>query len=215
MIKKLKAAIGIVNTIVTLLLILFFRKVVFPNGQTDKFTRYFVLVLCLLVFVVWIVGYSLLTEKVTIKMGCTLMGIIVWGTIFSLSLPPMSAPDEIIHYPSSHQLAFFLSSTEKGSADYSYISGVQGDARHPNAYTYETILNNYKDDITESENKNTKDGIFRKIKNNYRIMLKYAPSALGIKLARTMGANNTLTMYVGRLFNTVYFALIVCLAIWI
>ena len=135
--------------------------------------------------------------------------VILIGSLFSISITPMSAPDEQAHY----EYAFQLSNKMLFEKDYTYF-----DSEYQNYGSFAGHLNvssAYKR-IVQKINRplslnNEKIKIENEIDEGYS--LHFLPQAIGITIARIFKLNMLKTFYLGRFTNLLFYSLCVFVAI--
>ena len=137
------------------------------------------------------------------------------SSLFTLALPPFSSPDEEAHINTAYRLAnekfegyskedLAERTIQRRREDYSEIF----ENKHTNVFNYEYVY----DHLFE---KAEKDGI-KPVNNVWAVSDfdgVYMMGALGIKASHMLGLSYVGSMYLGRLFNLLFFALCVFFAI--
>ena len=123
------------------------------------------------------------------------------GIVYLFTMTPLSIPDEPHHYHSAYQLSNILNQDwDKigygDSADFNY-SRLTG---HYNvASAYERLMEELSVPGVEGELVEIPQP------RSLKYPIEYLPQAIGISIARLLGANFLITFYLGRLFNLVFF----------
>ncbi len=160
------------------------------------------------------------------KYGC--MAVIVLGIIYMAVFAPFSAPDEILHFMSSYKISDYMMFTEAEDAD-GHVMIRKGDDILQNIFgggdgetlyylgweldqeTYEVISENLTPVFLDAAEKEMEASAVKAVGTT--TPLAYIPQALGITLARILGFNGIILSYMGRLFNLMFFAGVMYLAI--
>ena len=140
-----------------------------------------------------------------------LVAAILLGITFSIMIPVMGVPDEGVHLYSSYQLSNELMGID---SDLYSVAVRDDDAQHRFAIMYfdRGYYNYYLDGIFDGVADNS-------LVSNSNQFGCYAPKflyifgALGITLGRLLSLSTVMTYLLGRLFNTLFFALAVFYAI--
>lgn len=155
-----------------------------------------------------------------------LLCILTLGTLYAVVMPPLSAPDEVAHYISAYQLSNRILHTpvtdERG---YVYVRAedlwaegrTDNEEGESNAIgqtlsqeTYQAI----REALRMPREKLAQSAFAVSCQPPVRTTpLVYLPQALGISLARILGLGTVGLLFLGRLFNLLFFAAIMALAI--
>lgn len=149
------------------------------------------------------------------------------GLMYLFVLPPLSAPDEVSHYISAYQLSSYMMGKTANAADGrvliraqdSFIedldgvtaadgSGVKGQdaARAAKVLGQALTESTYKAIHERGIGAGSEEGNWVSCQPPVRTTpLAYIPQALGITLARLMGLGGLGLLYLGRLFNLLFF----------
>lgn len=142
-----------------------------------------------------------------------LVSAFVFGMLFSVCLPPFSAPDEDFHFEVSYRLSNAFMG-QKINDENGYIYMRECDIRNyewypDNSYQTELIkeLKNFKNDekqkIIASESN----------RNSYVPIFMYIPQSIGITIGRILNLNYSWLVFLGRWVNLVTFIIITYFAI--
>ena len=137
---------------------------------------------------------------------------LMWGVIYSATLPPLMAPDEDTHYAVSYQ----LSSAIVGATiedDNGNLLVREGD----DLYYERGAFGGYIQDIySKIDEEPPMSGKYVTFLSDRPIMMNapiynYLPQAIGISIARVANLNYFWLVYLGRLFNLLTYTLIMML----
>ena len=167
-------------------------------------------------FVMAAILYSiLLLKKCEIVELYFLISSFVFGMVFSIILPPFSAPDEDFHFAEAYRLSNAIMGqpiNDENGYIYMRECDIQNYEWYPNnEYTIEMIkklIRGNKDtelseDMVSSECN----------RNGYVPILMYVPQAIGITLGRIMHFNYARVVFLGRWMNLLTFIVITAFAI--
>lgn len=149
--------------------------------------------------VLWFICVRL--KKPHKKLAATVAAV---GVIFTFALAPLQAPDEQNHY----LRAYAISRGQLGfEYDYEYPDAVKllcesfpGQARY-------NILAPGKATVYDLFSKYFEGGTAKNVNCNIQVIAPYIPAAAGMALARLVGGDALLSLYIGRLMNVAVFAL--------
>lgn len=207
----------------------------------------------------WYAGLGLLVLSAGVCLGYSLFGrrqmplealfavsVLTLGGIYSLVLPPLSAPDEVSHYISayecSNRILGLAPVNEKGliqirpedawledvtdvlADDGSADGGGEDPVILGQNLTEETyrqihqVLNGEKEEGEEKESSGRFPQTGGHMASSYQFSVRttplaYGPQTLGFVLARLMGAGSLGLLYLGRLFNLLFFTAMGCLTL--
>lgn len=138
---------------------------------------------------------------------------LVFGMIFSLILPPFSAPDEDFHFAEAYRLSNAMMG-QPINDEYGYIymreCDIQNYEWYPdNEYTIDMIKKLIKGNNEFSEKMVPSECY----KNTYVPIIMYVPQAVGITLGRVLHQNYARVIFFGRWMNLMVFIVITTLAI--
>ena len=174
------------------------------------------------------------------------VSVLCLGGIYSLVLPPLSAPDEVSHYISAYELSSRLLGLEKADErglilirpedawleDVTDVLADDGTAGGGNEKpvilgqilseeTYRRIheeLSGENGAVHPEDIQNPSSQDTGPLASSYQFSVRttplaYGPQALGFALARLLGFGSLGLLYLGRLFNLLFFAATGCLTI--
>ncbi len=165
-------------------------------------TLHLILLICMLAF---LAGLVVVFRK--FKWSLTklyLPCILFWGMVYSLVFIPFSAPDEYAHFSSAYRLSNMMMGKEVLN-DENLVILREGDtvdlSPELSAEGYEEVYGRFfEPDCSE-----------RNIGYGHHYMEvaihAYTPQAVGITLGRLLSFGQVLTIYLGRFFNLLFFAL--------
>lgn len=162
--------------------------------------------LCLLVAAA--IMLAIIKYKVSIEKTVAVLAFVI-GIFYLVTITPLSPPDEPHHYQSAYELSNFLlmkwDEAEKGFAsdfDYTNLAG-----HHNTANAYVRVM----EDVGKQHIEGEIIDIPKPRALDY--FIEYLPQALGIALARLLNINFIKMFYLGRLFNLVFYVVLLYLAI--
>lgn len=207
----------------------------------------------------WYAGLGLLVLAAAVFLGYELfirrkmklevffaVSVLCLGGIYSLVLPPLSAPDEVSHYISAYELSSRLLGLEKADErglilirpedawleDVTDVLADDGTAGGGNEKpvilgqilseeTYRRIheeLSGENGAVHPEDIQNPPSQDTGPLASSYQFSVRttplaYGPQALGFVLARLLGFGSLGLLYLGRLFNLLFFAATGCLTI--
>lgn len=153
--------------------------------------------------------YFLFVKK--IKATTAAVGfVVVLGILYTIALPPLSAPDEPTHFAAAYHLSNVLMFDKQDMED-GYVYMRKSDAEFP----YETCpsIHTYKNcydgmfSKAEKEKALYKGAFALSVKNNYM----YLPSAVGITIGRILNLSTVMTVELGKICSVLFF----CIMLWI
>ncbi len=138
---------------------------------------------------------------------------LIFGIVYSLILPPFSAPDEDHHFIESYKLSsFILNEPVKDKDGYVYMRecDIQNYEKYPNnEYTVNYVKRIIKGNNNISEN----IVISKENRKANAAAILYAPQAIGISMGRALHFNYERTVFLGRFINLLSFIIITAFAI--
>ncbi|MDD2414701.1 MAG: DUF2142 domain-containing protein [Eubacteriaceae bacterium] len=145
---------------------------------------------------------------------------LVFGCLFVFLTPPMQAPDEITHFLKSYslsQMQLIPKVDENGtvvdeiSSEVIDFSNSFGDLQYDaNAKIDYSSVNSWGDVYTSDTEGDTQQTTYITV-NAY--IIYYIPQALGMAFAKLMGMSLLWTLYMGRLFNLIFYCIMLYVAI--
>lgn len=158
------------------------------------------------VLVYYVVQY--LRKKTSIqKLGT--IAIIILGMFYMTALTPFSVPDELVHYVAGHQFSNVL------LLDFENVNSIEERFYDFDGFTghYNTKQSRYAV-IERMIEPNTNRELIELGENSLlSYPLMYVPQALGIAIGRVLSLDMIYIFYLGRLFNLLFFALLINLAL--
>lgn len=184
-------------------------------------------------------GYELFIHRKMTLEAFFAASVLCLGGIYSIVLPPLSAPDEVSHYISAYELSDRLIGlepvNEKGRiqirpedawledvTDVLADDGTAGDGNEKPVIlgqdlteeTYRRIHEELSGDNGAAHPENIQNPPFDdtgRMASSYQFSVRttplaYGPQALGFVLARLLGLGSLGLLYLGRLFNLIFFA---------
>lgn len=207
------------------------------TGNTWLFGWYAVLGLLVLAAAVFL-GYELFIRRKMTLEALFAVSMLCLGGIYSLVLPPLSAPDEVSHYISAYECSNRLlglpAADEKGliqirpedawledvtdvlADDGSAEGGDEKPVILGQSLTEETYRRIHEERSgkkgahQENSQKSPSQDV-EEMASSYQFSVRttplaYGPQALGFVLARLLGLGSLSLLYLGRLFNLLFFA---------
>jgi len=172
-----------------------------------------VMLILSVVAMVVILGYVLKAKEFKLHRMFLMSGLLL-GCLYLFILPPLSAPDEWVHYVTAYKLSNELLGVESVN-DEGYVivqeeEMLAGDGAFPDAGQYQYFWSNFL-------GRETGDSMVSSKKYpNGTYAIPYIPQALGITAARVLGLNYATRIIFGRICNLVWSVLAISLAIkWI
>lgn len=136
---------------------------------------------------------------------------LVFGMIFSIILPPFSAPDEDFHFAEAYRLSnAIMGQPINDEQGYIYMRecDIQNYEWYPdNEYTIDMIKKLIRGDKEYSEEMRASNSY----KNTYVPIIMYVPQAVGITIGRLLHLNYARVVFFGRWINLLTFVVI---ALW-
>lgn len=164
-------------------------------------------VLVILLFIA--LFYFLFVKK--IKATTAAVGFVfVLGILYTIVLPPLSAPDEPTHFAAAYHLSNVLMFDKQDMED-GYVYMRKSDAEFP--YEICPSIHTYKNcydgmfSRTEKGKALYKGAFALSVKNNYM----YLPSAVGITIGRILNLSTVMTVELGKICSVLFF----CTMLWI
>ena len=187
----------------------------------------------------WYAGLAVLALAVTAGLGIELfirrkmkletlfvVSVAALGLVYTLVLPPLSAPDEVSHYISAYELSSRLmgreavnendvladDGTETGNGNDAVILGQElTEGTYQRLHEEITGADGYKEPETYQAGAAKPADMANDTAVSYQpsvrtTPLAYLPQALGFTLARVLGLGSLGLLYMGRLFNLAFFA---------
>ena len=152
-------------------------------------------------------------HKISIE-KLALFAVLALGTCFIFVFPPNSAPDEAVHFASAYQNASAV--LGETSPDVSMMTIREADKKllteysnYPDRHTYEYFSEELFKPIPPDEMKTVE--ITRGTGVPYPYI--YAPQTIGVLLGRIINANPEWLYLLGRIFNLIFYAVCVWLAV--
>ncbi len=176
-------------------------KIYLGNSQNRKI---FVGVIFLITITVTIAIIMLVKKYRKVEFYFSLYAIL-FGILYSILLPPFSAPDEDRHYLVAYRVSNAIMMQKiNDSAGYIYMRQCDVEERVTHMDNHYVIENLFK--LFDFENEYPKDMISSKIVYNVNVPVTlYIPQALGITIGRLLQVNNVQLIYCGRLMNLLFF----------
>lgn len=138
---------------------------------------------------------------------------VLFGTLYTILLPPFSSPDEDIHFIEAYRLSnVMMMNAENDRYGITYMrecDAVEYNRHLTNDYFVDTIskLLNGNEDLSKN---------FVRVEDGFPVRVPitvYIPQALGITAAKMLQFNHVRLVYSGRLMNFLFFVVITALAI--
>lgn len=140
---------------------------------------------------------------------------LMWGIIYSATLPPVMAPDEDVHYAAAYKLSNAMMGSPLSDTDgRAYIRETDDYVYDRNSYSgyIQEIYEKIDDKAPEENNYITYSGAER-VLNIDSPVYNFLPQAIGITIARILHLNSFWLVYMGRLMNLLVYTLIMYYAI--
>lgn len=144
----------------------------------------------------------------------TFLAVFLLGIYYMSIFTPHTIPDEPVHFASAYRISNYMLLQGKNNYDDRYFYMREDDREFFSHYDYR---------ITGSNRDALKKDIRFRAENTDLVpspqhgsdtkLLTYIPSAMGISLGRLLGLSGFLTYYLGRLFNLLFFAAVMALAV--
>ena len=176
--------------------------------------NYLLFVGIILSFVIAVLLYIVLNYKKCEKVELYfVISSLIFGIIYSLILPPFSAPDEDHHFTEAYRLSNFMmnqSISDENGYIYMRECDIQNYEKYPdNIYTINYIKNIIRGDSNLSE----KIAASEIKRNDNAAIALYLPQATGITIGRLLHFNYERTVFLGRFINLLSFIFITVFAI--
>lgn len=156
--------------------------------------------ICLLIILMIVTSYFIFIKKERIE-KIFLIAVFILGFIYMAVFTPSTIPDEQAHIRNT--LGFSSIVMGKGTRENIVIreSEMYGKNNQPSI----NAIMQYKKDINlmDSKNKYIKTDII--LDDGFK-MITYVPGIIGVTLARLLSLDGILTIYIGRLFNLLFYA---------
>lgn len=212
MIKCNRKNVGIwICSVILLLGVVVLFANVFVQIQSKRTIGMFLVVFCLICMVIAYVTYITLKEKNNYVSTFVVL-VALWGLIYTIVFPPNTGVDENAHWGNAlyDSYTFYAPEIEgRFPGRVENIVNLDFDVqRAPSLELYEYRANGnwFGGDSTWVED----IGWWK-----FGALNKYYPTAIGVALGRVMNLGNSGLMYFGRLFNIVFYGLLVGVALWI
>lgn len=132
------------------------------------------------------------------------------GILYTIVLPPLSAPDEPKHFAAAYHLSNVLM-FDKQDMENGYVFMRKSDAEFPyelcpSISTYKSCYEGLFSTVEKGKALYT-GGPVLQVKNSYM----YLPSAIGITVGRVLNLSTILTVELGKIFNLLFF----CAMLWL
>ena len=156
------------------------------------------------------------------------LGLMILGLFYMLVFPTFSAPDEAAHFTSAYRLSsYFCGKMPRAGEE--FLSGASEEERKRvekgadvlvrkaddvAGFSREIGRSSYKLALTEMFSVNREDGLTVRGEIPVNIWpVVYLPQALGISAARVLGLGYVPLVYLGRLFNLMFFVFLSALSV--
>lgn len=158
---------------------------------------------------------------------CAFFAVLVLGGMYMLVLPPLSAPDEVAHFASAYAISNQMLGMER-TDEYGFVlmrqedeflqnvEQVTGDeareslGRTLTEDTWQRILDRMEPVFVSDEQKVMVSSVSGQ---NHTTPVSYLAPAVGITVARLLGVNCIVLAFMGRLFNLLFYAVMVYLSV--
>ena len=178
---------------------------------SDTFIKDYYMIIAVLLIVAVAVSFVLI-YVVKLKIHLVfLVVVILFGTVYNFVLPPHMAPDEKVHINTSYKIVNdILGETSETTnilmrkSDTEYTDN----ASDFNVFTYQTVMDNMFKQCEDSTLVETKATYATGVS-----YLSYTPTVAGMLLARVLNFNYITSVMFARMFNLIFFAVIISLAI--
>lgn len=187
------------------------KDIIFEVASTEQAYGFFytVYVVCAILTILFFVILVVLIQKKVKWENVLVVGIFGIGLLYTIVLTPNSAPDEATHFATSYHLSNLMLFDKEDMKDgYVYMrkSDAEGEwSLCPDANTYLFL----KEHMSTGAEKEKILYTFRAVLGVKNIYM-YVPSALGISIGRLLNLNTNWTMELGRIFNLLFF----CVMLW-
>lgn len=192
--------------------VIFFCRYIFSRCEQERTAGYFAVVCGIVLGILGIQVYLLAFQKEYKYEKLLLICALGWGLVFTMILPPLMAPDEHVHFGTAYQVSNFILGDEQESESVIGIIGRQEDSltqiaeieewRYPGIQQYENIANgNWIGDSYRDEKGELGVG-------HLYCYNRYVVPALGITVARILHMGLMGMIFMGRIFNILFFTLV-------
>lgn len=203
--NKTRGSIALFITVDILAISTYFRF----GLQFNDSLNYFMFMGLIAAFAVVAILYSILLirkcERVEVYF---VISTLVFGMIFSIILPPFSAPDEDFHFAEAYRLSnAIMRQPINDEQGYIYMRecDIQNYEWYPdNEYTIDMIKKLIRGNKEESEEMRASNSY----KNTYVPIIMYVPQAVGITIGRLFHFNYARIVFLGRWLNLLTFVAI-------
>lgn len=215
MLKERCISRGTINIIIELLLLiamipcaLFTWKEVAPLCPSNAVASIYFFCCVIITILILTIYYLLFIRKAKIESIITVV-VFTFGLVSTAACPPGMIPDEIAHIHTAYRYSnamLFLphSSDNEGIWRRSGDEEVYAITAYPGAADYASICDNMKLLADANEKAIVYDN--SPARNNVTGPITYIPSAFGITLARLFGLSAYPMIYMGRIFNLLFFS---------
>ena len=136
------------------------------------------------------------------------VAILMLGVIFIFAMTPNSGPDEALHFNNSYGVSnYLLFQQEKSVGDARDYDLDTWTEQFNSAEGYEQVAKRLFEKRSEDESK------VYWVPSSFTYALMYVPQAVGITIGRLFRANTLILYYLGRLFNLLFYAFCIFLAV--
>ena len=136
------------------------------------------------------------------------VGVVMLGVLFIFAITPKSGPDEPAHFNQAYGVSnYLLFQPEKSvgdARDYD-LGSWEEHINSPSGYTQ--VVQRLFEPRSEDESK------VHWVPTSFTYPLMYLPQAVGLALGRLLRTNTLMLYYLGRLFNLLFYALCIFLAV--
>lgn len=199
------------------------------EGSGDLWLKSRYLLLAALVFaILGVLGYLLLKKNMALE-ACGLVAALALGGLYMTVLPPLSSPDEVGHFMSAYGVSNRMMFQEAVDRDGyimmrredEFLTNIYGATGHDDRISIGRVLDEAVYRIIEERRSpvfvSDRESAGEMIPSVYRPVgttpAAYAVPALGISLARLLGMNCIALVFMGRLFNLIFFGIMCFLSI--
>lgn len=201
-------------TTITFVIALAVISTYFRFGITFKESaNYKLFALYLILFILFtIISFILVLKNEKRVERYFLVSSIIFGVLFSISMPPFSAPDEDIHFITAYKMSNVIMG-QRVNDENGYIYMRECDIRDYEHYP----SNEYSIDLLRElgrREEESKDLVPSPIKSYHNTAVyAYISQTIGITIGRILGANFAQLIYIGRIINLLTFIFITYWAI--
>lgn len=175
--------------------------------ELNHFVRNYFMIICGIVTLFGVLLYYLMNIKKIDLSWCTLLSVLVIGSIFGFLITPYMVPDEETHLDMAYRYADILMGT--GNTDDGHCLKRADDAQKQ--LSSDPVLDNYRyvyeNIATSVENGEIVDA--EATANSGAYLFMHLPGAIGIILARILHLGYVPLLYLGRFMGLLVFALAV------